>query len=231
MSIGFKTRSKYYNRYLEASYAILKKVAGRKRFKRDILPDAKKLRKSTKGAVDYGGTYKQLYKRNYFNGATIDALLGQYGLVKEEQNYPFKKQLRRWGFKYDKSYDSFPNNPTDRQGGPNTKRKYDVIHPPYNKKYPDQISSFRPVDEVLRIDVSRFGLKKKSASFKVARNRKSFKKMQKKNVDFIYYESNGFLYFNENGKGKGFGDGGTIAVLRQLNSSIPEIDSSNIRFI
>ena len=39
--------------------------------------------------------------------------------------------------------------------------------------------------------------------------------------------SKGFLYFNENGAGKGFGEGGIIAILK----GAPDLASGNLEFI
>ena len=37
------------------------------------------------------------------------------------------------------------------------------------------------------------------------------KKASKKNLDFVYESQSGFLYFNEDAKEKGWGDGGLFA--------------------
>ena len=71
-----------------------------------------------------------------------------------------------------------------------------------------------------------FGVGKR-ASYKPARNKKALAKLAKKDIDFLYDEKKGCLYFNENGADKGFGDGGIIAVLK----GAPELDSSNLRFV
>lgn len=56
------------------------------------------------------------------------------------------------------------------------------------------------------------GLSKISLSS--ASNKKSLKKSASRNSSLVYNEANGALYFNENGKEKGFGDGGIFAVLQ-----------------
>ena len=53
------------------------------------------------------------------------------------------------------------------------------------------------------------------------------KKLAKQDFDFLYDEKKGGLYFNENGAGKGFGDGGIIAILK----GAPGLTLSNIEFV
>ena len=44
---------------------------------------------------------------------------------------------------------------------------------------------------------------------------------------FLYDQKKGGLYFNENGAGKGFGDGGIIAILK----GAPDLNSDNLEFV
>ena len=53
------------------------------------------------------------------------------------------------------------------------------------------------------------------------------KKLAKQDFDFLYDQKKGGLYFNENGTGKGFGDGGIIAILK----GAPNLTSDNLEFI
>ena len=53
------------------------------------------------------------------------------------------------------------------------------------------------------------------------------KKLAKLDIDFLYDQKKGGLYFNENGSDKGFGDGGIIAIFK----GGPELTASNLEFI
>ena len=45
-------------------------------------------------------------------------------------------------------------------------------------------------------------------------------------ADLIYFEAKGYLFFDQNEKGKRFGDGGLFAVIKNK----PELDAANIGF-
>ena len=60
-----------------------------------------------------------------------------------------------------------------------------------------------------------------------AKNRKMLKILSKKDIDFLYDQKKGGLYFNEDGSKKGFGDGGLIAILK----GGPNLTSKNVSFI
>ena len=67
-----------------------------------------------------------------------------------------------------------------------------------------------------------------SATFETGKNKKEVKKvLAKQDLDFLYDQKKGGLYFNENGAGKGFGEGGIIAILK----GAPDLTSSNLEFI
>ena len=53
------------------------------------------------------------------------------------------------------------------------------------------------------------------------------KGLSRQGLDFFYDEKKGDLYFNENGAGKCFGDGGIIAILK----GAPDLTASNLEFI
>mgnify|MGYP001193780051 CR=1 FL=1 len=60
------------------------------------------------------------------------------------------------------------------------------------------------------------------------KNKKAvMKKIAKQDFDFLYHQTEGGLFFNENGSDKGFGDGGIIAILK----GTPELTTSNFVFI
>ena len=52
------------------------------------------------------------------------------------------------------------------------------------------------------------------------------KKLAKLDIDFLYDEKKGGLYFNENGADKGLGEGGITAILR----GSPDLTSGNLEF-
>lgn len=45
-------------------------------------------------------------------------------------------------------------------------------------------------------------------------------------ADLIYFEAKGYLFFDQNEKGKGFGDGGLFAI---INNKL-ELEAANIGF-
>ena len=61
----------------------------------------------------------------------------------------------------------------------------------------------------------------------LAKNKKALMKLAKLDIDFLYDQKKGGLYFNENGSDKGFGDGGIIAILK----GAPDLTSDNLEFI
>ena len=67
-----------------------------------------------------------------------------------------------------------------------------------------------------------------SVTFASGKNKKTVKKkLAKLDIDFLYGQKKGGLYFNENGADKGFGDGGIIAILK----GAPDLTSDNLEFI
>ena len=105
----------------------------------------------------------------------------------------------------------------------------DTIYAPtkFNKKSADKITNFNPSTDTLEIDTDSFGIDS-SATFASGKNKKKVKKkLAKLDIDFLYDEKKGGLYFNENGSNKGFGDGGIIAILK----GAPDLTSGNLEFI
>ena len=97
----------------------------------------------------------------------------------------------------------------------------------FNKKSAEKITNFNPSIDTLEIDTDSFGINS-SATFAAGKNKKTVKKkLAKLDIDFLYDEKKGGLYFNENGAEKGFGDGGIIAVLK----GAPDLSASNLEFI
>ena len=90
----------------------------------------------------------------------------------------------------------------------------------------DQITNFNPSTDTLEIDTDSFGIGS-STTFAAGKNKKVLKKkLAKQDLDFLYDEKKGGLYFNENGADKGFGEGGIIAILK----GAPDLTSDNLEF-
>ena len=69
--------------------------------------------------------------------------------------------------------------------------------------------------EIHLIDKDVMGLGK-NIKLKVVTGKKSSKKAARSKMDFVYDGKKGLLYFNENGKEEGWGDGGLFAKLHAL---------------
>ena len=97
----------------------------------------------------------------------------------------------------------------------------------FNKRSADKITNFNPSTDSLEIDADSFGIDS-SATFAAGKNKKEVKKkLAKQDLDFLYNQKKGGLYFNENGADKGFGDGGIIAILK----GAPDLTSGNLEFV
>ena len=103
------------------------------------------------------------------------------------------------------------------------------IHAPrnFNKKDADKITKFNPSTDILEIHTDSFGIDS-SATFAAGKNKKTVKKkLAKLDIDFLYDQKKGGLYFNENGSDKAFGDGGIVAILK----GAPNLTSGSLEFI
>ena len=97
----------------------------------------------------------------------------------------------------------------------------------FGKKQADVIKDFDPDEgDSLLVDKDVFGLGKK-IKLKVVTGNKASKKAAKSKNDFVYDEKNGLLYFNENGKQKGWGDGGLFAKLQ----GAPELGADDFAIV
>ncbi len=97
----------------------------------------------------------------------------------------------------------------------------------FKKKSADKITNFYPLTDTLEINTDSFGIDS-SATYASGKNKKKVKKvLAKQDLDFLYDQKKGGLYFNENGSEKGFGDGGIIAILK----GAPDLTASNLEFI
>ena len=96
----------------------------------------------------------------------------------------------------------------------------------FNKKSIDKITGFNPSTDTLEISTVSFGVDS-SATFVAARNKKMIKRQfDKLDIDFLYDQKQGGLYFNENGVDQGFGDGGIMAILK----GAPGLTADNLVF-
>ena len=97
----------------------------------------------------------------------------------------------------------------------------------FGKKQADKILDFNSEEgDSILVYKHVFGLDKK-VKLKTVASKKTLKKAAKTNNPFVYDEKKGFLYFNENGKEKGWGDGGLLAILQEK----PELVASDLTFI
>ena len=97
----------------------------------------------------------------------------------------------------------------------------------FNRKFIDKITNFKSSKDTLEIDTDSFGIDS-APTFAAGKNKNVVKKqLAKLDVDFLYDQRKGGLYFNENGADKGFGDGGIIAILK----GAPDLTSGNLEFV
>ncbi len=96
----------------------------------------------------------------------------------------------------------------------------------------DEITNFNPKVDRLTIDQGEYAITG-SISLKVVKGKspktvsKAIDKFASKEFDFIYDFSTGLLYFNENGREKGFGEGGVCAL---FNNS-PLLNAGNFELV
>lgn len=99
----------------------------------------------------------------------------------------------------------------------------------FTKKTADIILDFNSA-EGDKISIARKRIPKFTDSeytFKSVRGNKKVKKVARKDIDFIYDEKKGRLFFNSNGEGRGFGSKSSGGVLLVL-SDRPKIEASDI---
>ena len=96
----------------------------------------------------------------------------------------------------------------------------------YGANKADIITNYNPkTDEAIQIGLATFDGAVGKLNF--AKKTKQVAKLAKKDVDFIYDQQAGYLYYNENGKEAGFGDGGIFAILEGK----PKVGLGNFDFI
>ena len=97
--------------------------------------------------------------------------------------------------------------------------------PAFENDSADIITNFNPKSEKLQIALETFD--GAIDELKIARKEKQFSKLIKRDVDFIYNQQTGQLFFNENGRKDGFGNGGIFAILE----GSPTLGLGNFEFI
>ena len=112
-----------------------------------------------------------------------------------------------------------------------TAKKADIFPltgtPEFGADTADRITNFNPKEkDKLQIDVSDFG-SDAAGTFKIVKNSKALTKALASTTDFIYLKSTGELYYNENGKLPGYGDGGIFAILENKAN----ITTKNVDFL
>jgi len=83
----------------------------------------------------------------------------------------------------------------------------------FKPRFVDMIVNFNPSEDVLKIDRQQFDLGGEFR-FATAMNRKSLARLAREDHDFLYDLSSGWLYYNQNGSDKGFGNGGICAIIQ-----------------
>ena len=102
----------------------------------------------------------------------------------------------------------------------------------YNKKSAKKQNWFPIFSPFLdKVNTNLDSLNTQLTGVSFAYSKKQFKRASKSNNALVYYQPKGLLYFNQNGQGKKFGDGGLIAIFRkrtQLTSSNFDFTDGNI---
>ena len=97
----------------------------------------------------------------------------------------------------------------------------------FGNKHADKIKDFDSDEgDSILVDQDIFSLGKK-IKLKVLTGKSKAKKAAKSKKDFVYAEKKGLLYFNENGKQNGWGDGGLFAKLQ----GAPELGADDFTIV
>ena len=88
----------------------------------------------------------------------------------------------------------------------------------FKKKNIDKIINFNSQEgDRILLNPAKYTTLDNEIEFKKAKSRKHLKRLAKQDVDVIYFEKLGQLYFNGNGDSNGFGnkkEGGLLAILK-----------------
>ena len=97
----------------------------------------------------------------------------------------------------------------------------------FGKKQADKIQDFDAWEwDKILVNKDAFGLGK-NINFKSTKSANKLNKLEKSKFNFVYESKTGFLYFNENGKQSGWGDGGLFAKLQGK----PELFADDFRIV
>ena len=116
--------------------------------------------------------------------------------------------------------DKGKTSPKEKSGHQLTKPKQ------FRKRFVDKITNFNPDKKTLIVSRADFDIGKQ-IKFASCKNKRSAKALAKKDIDFIYEQKQGGLYYNENGSSRGFGDGGLVAIL----VGVPDIGDQHIQVV
>ena len=99
----------------------------------------------------------------------------------------------------------------------------------FRRKLIDRITRYRPeCGERLELNPDEWGVEPGSQiKFKAVRGRKQLRRAAKQDVDFIYNETRGGLFFNSNGSDRGWGEGGLFAMFKNK----PDLGSEHFEFV
>ena len=97
----------------------------------------------------------------------------------------------------------------------------------FGGRHLDKIKDFSPQEgDSILLDKNVYGLGKQ-IKLKSCGSKNKVKKAAKSKNDFVYDDKKGLLYFNENGKKKGWGDGGLFAKLQ----GAPELGADDFTIV
>ena len=214
MSIGYDSGSKVWDDYREASWELRRchfNSLGWDGYVEDLRKEEEE------DARFFKGTYETEGSQKYWNKHIPEMI--EYTDWSAYYECSPKKIFKKWGF----------NPKFEISSGQDDGALAPIDAPKkYNKKSADKITEFNPKTDTLEIDADSFGLDGSSATYNAGKNKRKVKKnLARQDFDFLYDQKMGWLYFNENGSGKGFGDGGIIAILK----GAPALTMEHIEFL
>ena len=99
----------------------------------------------------------------------------------------------------------------------------------FKRKFVDRITSYRSeCGQRLELNPEEWGLNSDATiNFMAVKGKKQLRQAGKQDVDFIYDETRGGLFFNGNGSNRGWGEGGLFAILKNK----PDLGSEHFEFV
>jgi len=96
----------------------------------------------------------------------------------------------------------------------------------FGRKNADRITNFNPeAGNKIQIDLASFP--GAASKLKITKNAKQAGKAARHDIDFIFDNKSGFLYYNENGARRGFGTGGVFAIFEDK----PSLELNSFEFL